>query len=67
LTAGTTYFYQIQASNGTTASDVMSFTTARAAGDTASFTAVVLNDMGYTNAAGTFKFINEVSNLTDPF
>lgn len=33
----------------------MNFTTARAAGDTTSFSVAVLNDMGYTNAAGTFQ------------
>jgi hypothetical protein len=55
LKADTTYYYQILASNGTTASDVLSFTTSRAAGDSKSFTVAVLNDMGYTNAAGTYK------------
>ncbi|KAH8678143.1 Metallo-dependent phosphatase-like protein [Xylariales sp. PMI_506] len=51
----TTYYYKIQAANGTTESDVLSFTTSRAAGDAKPFTAVVLNDMGYTNAGGTYK------------
>jgi len=60
LAADTTYFYQIEAANGTTASDVLSFTTARAAGDTKGFTVAVLNDMGYTNAGGTFKYISQV-------
>ena len=54
LKAGTTYCYQIPAANGTTASDVLSFTTARAAGDSAQFSVAVLNDMGYTNAGGTY-------------
>lgn len=55
LESGTTYFYQIPAANGTTASGVLSFTTARAAGDSTEFTVAVLNDMGYTNAAGTYQ------------
>lgn len=55
LQPGTTYYYQIQANNGTTESQVLSFTTAREAGDPASFTVAVLNDMGYTNAGGTYK------------
>lgn len=55
LADDTTYYYQILASNGTTASDVLSFTTARAAGDTSQFSVAVLNDMGYTNAAGTME------------
>jgi hypothetical protein len=55
LKADTTYYYQIPAANGTTKSDVMSFTTARAAGDSKAFTIAVLNDMGYTNAQGTQK------------
>lgn len=50
----TTYYYQIPAANGTTASDVLSFTTARAAGDSTQFSVAVLNDMGYTNAGGTY-------------
>jgi hypothetical protein len=62
LKPGTTYYYQIPAANGTTTSDVLSFTTARAAGDPREFTAVVLNDMGYTNAAGTYlELIKAVS------
>jgi hypothetical protein len=59
LKPGTTYYYQIPAANGTTASDVLSFTTARAAGDTQAFTIAVLNDMGYTNAAGTYTYLNQ--------
>ncbi|KAH8646176.1 Metallo-dependent phosphatase-like protein [Xylariales sp. PMI_506] len=55
LEDGTTYYYQIAAANGTTASDVLSFTTAQAAGGTDSFTVAVLNDMGYTNAMGTYS------------
>lgn len=55
LKPDTTYYYQIPAANGTTASEVLSFTTARAAGDPREFTVAVLNDMGYTNAGGTYK------------
>jgi hypothetical protein len=54
LKPDTTYYYQIPAANGTTASDVLSFTTSRAAGDPTEFTVALLNDMGYTNAAGTY-------------
>lgn len=59
LKPGTAYFYQIPASNGTTASEVLSFKTAPAAGDKTPFTIAVLNDMGYTNAHGTFKQLNK--------
>lgn len=55
LQPGTTYYYLIPASNGTTASQVLSFQTARAAGDRTPFTVAVLNDMGYTNAHGTHR------------
>ncbi|KAK4940754.1 hypothetical protein LTR10_019147 [Elasticomyces elasticus] len=55
LKSGATYYYQIPAANGTTASPVMSFKTALAAGDKTSFQMAVLNDMGYTNAQGTFR------------
>lgn len=55
LKSDTTYYYKISAANGTTASDVLSFTTARAAGDSKEFTVAVLNDMGYTNAGGTHQ------------
>ncbi|KFZ20206.1 hypothetical protein V502_03272 [Pseudogymnoascus sp. VKM F-4520 (FW-2644)] len=55
LQPGTTYYYQIPAANGTTVSDVEKFTTARAAGEEGEFSVAVLNDMGYTNAAGTLK------------
>ncbi|KAJ5887481.1 hypothetical protein N7495_007522 [Penicillium taxi] len=57
LESGRTYFYQIPASNGTTESEVLSFTTARKAGDPTEFTVAVLNDMGYTNAQGTHKYL----------
>jgi hypothetical protein len=46
LKAGTTYYYQIPAANGTTASQVLSFKTARPAGDHQPLTIAVLNDMG---------------------
>lgn len=59
LKPGTTYYYQIPAANGTTASDVLSFTTAREAGSDGEFTIAVLNDMGYTNAYGTFTEISK--------
>lgn len=55
LRPDTTYFYQIPAANGTTESSVMSFKTARSAGDKESFSIAVLNDMGYTNAHGTHQ------------
>lgn len=55
LLPDTTYYYQIPAANGTTASSVLSFTTARAAGNPTEFTIAVLNDMGYTNAGGTYQ------------
>ncbi|KAH8805210.1 acid phosphatase AphA [Xylogone sp. PMI_703] len=55
LKPGSTYYYQIPAANGTTASDVLSFQTAREAGADGSFTVAVLNDMGYTNAQGTYR------------
>jgi hypothetical protein len=57
LKPGTTYYYQIPAANGTTESDVLSFTTALEAGNTQAFTAAILNDMGYTNAGGTYKYL----------
>ena len=59
LKAGTTYYYAIPAANGTTASQVLSFKTARPAGDHEPLTIAVLNDMGYTNAKGTYKYLND--------
>jgi hypothetical protein len=53
LTLDTTYYYQIPAANGTTSSDVLTFTTGRAAGNPTEFTVAIVNDMGYTNAQGT--------------
>jgi hypothetical protein len=61
LKADTTYYYQIQAGNGTTASDVLTFKTARAEGNKKPFTIAVLNDMGYTNAHGTYKQLNKAA------
>ncbi|KAJ5203686.1 Metallo-dependent phosphatase-like protein [Penicillium cinerascens] len=61
LEPSTTYYYQIPPSNGTTQSDVLSFTTAQKAGDPKEFTVAVLNDMGYTNAQGTYKYLNMVA------
>lgn len=55
LTAGSTYYYRILAANGTTESDVLSFVTAPAAGTDGEFSAILLNDMGYTNAQGTHR------------
>ncbi|KAL6825324.1 Metallo-dependent phosphatase-like protein [Trichoderma camerunense] len=62
LKPGKTYYYQIPAANGTTASDVLSFTTAKEAGDASEFTIAVVNDMGYTNAGGTYKYLSEAVN-----
>lgn len=59
LNPGTVYYYQIAASNGTTQSQVMSVKTARQAGDKSSFKIAVLNDMGYTNAIGTHKYLSQ--------
>ncbi|KAI0470577.1 Metallo-dependent phosphatase-like protein [Xylariaceae sp. FL0804] len=59
LKPNTQYHYKIQASNGTTASPVWSFKTAREAGDATPFSFAVLNDMGYTNAHGTHKYMNQ--------
>ncbi|KAL2211080.1 hypothetical protein CC79DRAFT_563797 [Sarocladium strictum] len=53
LKPSATYYYQIPGANGTTESDVLSFTTAAEAGDRKSFSVAVINDMGYTNAKGT--------------
>ena len=61
LESGKTYYYQIPASNGTTASDILSFQTAHAAGDKKSFSIAVLNDMGYTNAHGTFAQLTKAA------
>lgn len=55
LATSTTYYYKILAANGTTESPVLSFRTARSAGDPSKFSVAVLNDMGYTNAGGTYK------------
>ena len=59
LQPGTTYFYQIPGGNGTTPSQVLQFTTARAAGDPTPFSLAVINDMGYTNAKGTHSQLIE--------
>lgn len=61
LEPGTTYHYSIPASNGTTASQTLNFTTARSSTDTSSFTFALLNDMGYTNADGTYKYLVEAA------
>ncbi|KAJ5166177.1 Acid phosphatase [Penicillium canariense] len=62
LKPGTTYYYQIPAANGTTESDVLSFKTAQKAGDPKEFSVAVLNDMGYTNAKGTHKYLTQAAN-----
>ncbi|KAF3399763.1 Acid phosphatase [Penicillium rolfsii] len=54
---GTTYYYQITAANGTTESEILSFKAAQKAGDDQEFSVAVLNDMGYTNAHGTHKYL----------
>ncbi|KAJ5595506.1 uncharacterized protein N7459_001714 [Penicillium hispanicum] len=61
LEPGKTYYYQIPAANGTTESEVLSFTTARKAGDPTEFSVAVLNDMGYTNAKGTHKYLSKAA------
>lgn len=61
-----TYYYKIKAANGTTESDVLSFKTAREAGAGGKFTVAVLNDMGYTNAEGTYKHLVDAATGTDP-
>lgn len=53
LKPGQTYYYQIPGGNGTTPSDVLSFTTALKAGDKTEFSVAIIADMGYTNAKGT--------------
>ncbi|KAJ4388038.1 hypothetical protein N0V93_008643 [Gnomoniopsis smithogilvyi] len=63
LASAKTYYYQIAASNGTTQSDVLSFKTAAEAGNTKAFSIAVINDMGYTNAGGTFAaMLREINN-----
>ncbi|KAL4782338.1 Metallo-dependent phosphatase-like protein [Aspergillus varians] len=62
LDPGTTYYYQIPAANGTSSSDILSFTTARERGDKGSFSVAVLNDMGYTNAQGTHRQLMKAAN-----
>lgn len=61
LESATTYYYQIPAANGTTQSDVLSFKTAQKAGDPREFSVAVLNDMGYTNAQGTHKYLSQAA------
>jgi hypothetical protein len=61
LLPSTKYFYQITAANGTTESDVLSFTTSRPAGTPGEFSIAVVNDMGYTNAGGTFRQLEKAT------
>ncbi|KAF5633554.1 acid phosphatase [Fusarium sp. NRRL 25303] len=65
LQPGTMYFYQIPAANGTTASPVLNFTTAQAVGNPSQFSIAINNDMGYTNANGTYFFMNQHMNDKD--
>ncbi|WKT52526.1 hypothetical protein QSH57_003040 [Fusarium oxysporum f. sp. vasinfectum] len=65
LQPGTTYFYQIPAANGTTQSTVLSFTTAQATGNPSQFSIAINNDMGYTNAGGTYKYMNQAMDDED--
>ncbi|KAK0386965.1 hypothetical protein NLU13_5278 [Sarocladium strictum] len=67
LKPSTTYYYQIPAANGTTESDVLSFTTAAEAGDKKSFSVAVVNDMGYTNAKGTHEQLLKLVNSGTAF
>lgn len=63
LASAKTYYYQIAASNGTTQSDVLSFKTASVAGTKKPFSIAVINDMGYTNADGTYAaLLREINN-----
>ena len=63
LEPDTTYYYVIPGGNGTVASPVQKFTTAKAAGTEGEFTVGVYVDMGYTNAGTTRQqLINEVAN-----
>ncbi|KAI7371250.1 Acid [Hortaea werneckii] len=55
LTSDTTYYYRIEAANGTTESPILSFKTGRAPGEKEPFSIAVLNDMGYMNAGGTYR------------
>lgn len=61
LEPGTTYYYRIPASNGTTASSTLQFKTAPASDGGDAFTIAVLNDMGYSNAQGTHKYLSEAA------
>ncbi|KAJ6088418.1 acid phosphatase AphA [Penicillium sp. IBT 16267x] len=59
LKPSSTYYYKIPAANGTTESQVLSFTTAQEAGAAKDFTVAVIMDMGYTNAQGTYKALTK--------
>lgn len=52
LKPGVKYYYIIPGGNGTTSSEILSFTTARKAGQKGEFSVALINDMGYTNAGG---------------
>lgn len=65
LEASTEYYYQVVADPSSTTSEILSFTTARAAGDAAHQHILLIGDMGITNSADTFNSINEFINETD--
>ncbi|KAE9392722.1 acid phosphatase AphA [Gymnopus androsaceus JB14] len=59
LASNTVYYYQIEAANGTTTSEVMTVH------HCSEFTIGILNDMGYTNAKGTHEqLINAITDGT---
>ncbi len=65
LQPSTTYYYYIPAdSSGTTASPVLSFTTAIAKGAATPYNVSLVCDMGYTNAMGTYQVLLETLNST---
>lgn len=63
----TKYYYKIEAANGTTASQTLEVTTARAVGDQSPFNVALINDMGYTNANGTHAHLVAAANSDTAF
>ena len=59
LKPDTKYYYKINGNNGTTSSQVFTVRTAKSTDDQKSFTLAILNDMGYTNAHGTHKYLRK--------
>ncbi|KAF2774321.1 Metallo-dependent phosphatase [Teratosphaeria nubilosa] len=57
LKPGTTYYYSIPASNGTTPSPTLKFTMAPATESAEGFSLAILADMGYINARDTHKHL----------